>query len=153
VGNGKPPSDTGAADSSPGKSRTPMDALAYVAGRTFIPVRPNGRGKLSHAVKWGIRYVLNNYAHNFTITDLAGTIGLTNHYFTRKFHKETGITPGAFLQRYRITQAMNMLVRSEQPVRRIASNVGYTDHAAFTRAFGRITGTQPTMYRLTRHGT
>jgi len=124
--------------------------IALVVGRTFIPIRTNQAAELSDPVKWSIRYVCHNFAENFTVAELARFAGLSKYHFTRKFRKETGITPGAFLQRYRITQAMSMLVRSQQPIRRIALNVGYKDHAAFSRAFGRIAGTRPTLYRLTR---
>lgn len=101
-------------------------------------------------MEWSIRYVCHNFAEPFTIGELARFVGLSKYHFSRKFRKETGLAPRAFVQRYRITRAMDLLVDSEHRIRDIAWRVGYKDHAAFSRAFNRITGTQPILYRLTR---
>ena len=63
---------------------------------------------------------------------------------------EAGITPGAYLKRYRIVQAMDHLIGSRRKIREIGQMVGYRDPAAFSRAFAQIAGTQPYLYRVTR---
>ena len=124
--------------------------LRYVARRTFTC---NGQGEgqeLSRAVAEAIRHLAANHANPVTVDDLARQAGLSKFYFTRKFHHETGMTPGAFVRRLRITRAMELLVGTSSDIHHIASAVGYGNHAAFTRAFGRVVGTTPNLYRLTR---
>lgn len=81
---------------------------------------------------------------------MASHVGFSKYYFLRKFRKELGITPGMFLQRYRIHMAMEKLINSNANVGIIAKDVGYQDQAAFSRAFLKVTGSQPVLYRLTR---
>ncbi len=123
--------------------RGDMEIVAFVINRTFVRDRPGRNVVFSQAVKWGVRYVLQNYSRSFTIDELADFVGLSKYHFTRKFHKETGLTPGVFLRRYRILQAMGKLICSDEAIHKIASSVGYRGHAAFSRAFNRVMGMQP----------
>ena len=88
-----------------------------------------------------------NFIYNITLDDMAQAAGLSKYHFLRKFRQEAGMTPGAFLQRYRIAEAMKELADSKQQVRDIAKRVGYRDPAAFSRAFSKIAGVQPRRFR------
>jgi len=124
--------------------------LAHVVRQTFAREQPQPKRCLSKPVAMAIRCMLARHGNALTVAELAHEVGLSRFHFTRRFHREAGITPGAFLRRLRIARAMELLVESDRNVNRIAHDVGYEDHAAFTRAFNRITGTPPTHYRLTR---
>ena len=129
-------------------SRGLADAITVVAtvGRPetqpAVPLSP-----LSSNVSWSIRYIVHNHGETFTMGQLAQFAGLSKFHFSRKFHRETGLPPRAFLRRYRIACAMDILEKSRLEVRHVAHRVGYRDHAAFTRAFTRIAGEPPTAYR------
>ena len=114
--------------------------------------RRSGTGDISRVVGSSIEHVLKSFDRPLTVADLAGRVGLSRFHFTRKFRRETGITPGAFLKRYRMARAMEMLSESNNPINVIASRVGYGDHAAFSRAFAKVAGMPPTRYRLARQG-
>ena len=133
--------------SSSGELTRPLDIIAYVAGRTFVPLKADLPGELSDAVEWSVRYVTTNFIYNITLDDMAQAAGLSKYHFLRKFRQEAGMTPGAFLQRFRIAAAMKELTDSKQPVRDIAKRVGYRDPAAFSRAFSKIAGVQPRRFR------
>ena len=45
---------------------------------------------------------------------------------------------------------MEQLTTSRRPIREVAQLVGYKDATAFSRAFIRVTGTQPYLFRVTR---
>ena len=127
---------------------SPMEELYLVAEQTVVSIRGKGNGFISRVVASSIEHVLRSFDQPLTVADLAGRVGLSRFHFTRRFRRETGITPGAFLKRYRMVRAMEMLSKSNDPINAIASRVGYGNHAAFSRAFAKIAGIPPTMYRL-----
>jgi transcriptional regulator GlxA family with amidase domain len=61
-----------------------------------------------------------------------------------------GMTPGAYLKRYRIVRAMDHLTGTRHAIKEIGELVGYRAPAAFSRAFTQIADTQPYLYRVTR---
>jgi len=124
--------------------------VAQVARRTFTALDPGATGALSEPVAWTVKHISENYSQPLSLEELSRRAGLSKYHFLRKFQKELGMTPGAFLQRYRICQAMDRLLESDETIRAVARKVGYRDAASFSRAFLRTVGTQPHLYRLTR---
>lgn len=131
----------------------PLETVARVARRTFTPLKTDRVNRASPMVRTAMSYALEHFTDGITLNDLARATGLSKFHFLRTFRDETGITPGAFLKRYRIVRAMEMLVNSDRGIAKIASEVGYKDAAAFSRSFLKTSGTQPHLYRLTRHRT
>jgi transcriptional regulator GlxA family with amidase domain len=81
------------------------------------------------------------------ISDLASRFGLSERALSRRFTAATGRGPQAYLQHARVQQAMRLLETTGDSVRRIRGRVGYTDPAAFRRAFKQATGLSPGAYR------
>ena len=129
-----------------------MDIVAHVAQRTKASAKPVLAEELSDAVEQGIRHVLNNFSYDISVNAMAEAVGLSKFYFIRKFRRETDMTPGVFLQRFRIVQAMNHLINTDYPIGEIARQVGYRNPAAFSRVFMKITGTQPRLFRQAQEG-
>ncbi len=127
-----------------------LEIIAHVARRTFTKLDSPSAERATSAVDGPVQFVLNHFGGDISLNDLAQVAGLSKYHFIRKFRKEAGITPGAFLLRYRMVQAMDLLTSSTRKVREVAVAVGYRDPAAFSRAFLRTTGTKPYMYRQTR---
>ena len=123
------------------------EIVSQVAARTFTALDAvPGKGP-SKAVDWSIRYISEHYGRGLQVGELAIVAGLSKFHFLRRFRKETGMTPGMFLQRYRMCKAMERLVQSNCAIQTIAREVGYQDPAAFSRAFLKTIGTQPCLYR------
>ncbi len=59
----------------------------------------------------------------------------------------TGSTPTDYVMRRRLDRAKVLLIETDQPVARIAREVGYADPAYFTRVFTRHVGVAPTVFR------
>ena len=127
-----------------------VEVIARVARRTFTPLAREGAEPPSSVIQWGVTYVSRHFGEDIKLDDVARAAGLSKFHFLRRFRKEAGMTPGAFLQRYRIVQAMERLVGSNCTITEIAKTVGYASPAAFSRAFLKITGTPPYLYRHTR---
>jgi AraC-like DNA-binding protein len=146
----EPPSNSEGAVESGADPEDPLEVVAHVARRTFTPLAPQPGGSPSRVTSWTVKYIASHFAENIKLEDLARGAQLSKYLFLRKFRLEVGITPGAYLKRYRIVQAMDHLTSSRRTIREIGQMVGYRDPAAFSRAFAQIAGTQPYLYRVTR---
>ena len=84
------------------------------------------------------------------ISDVARTIGISRSYLTHIFRDELGISPQEFLTEYRMEKAASLLGTTHSPINVIASEVGYPDALAFSKAFRKRFGISPSEYRNTR---
>ena len=57
------------------------------------------------------------------------------------------MTPALFVEKARIDEARRQLEDSGVPLKRLATNVGYANVDAFSRAFNRRFGVSPSEYR------
>ena len=74
---------------------------------------------------------------------LAETAGLEERTFLRRFQKATGLTATDYAQRLRVAKAQELLQFGQQPVERVAWEVGYSDPGSFRKVFLRIVGLTP----------
>lgn len=63
------------------------------------------------------------------------------------FRSHLGTSPQRYLTDRRMERARELMRQTTMPVNEVASRVGYTDQAAFARAFRRATGHAPADYR------
>jgi transcriptional regulator GlxA family with amidase domain len=85
------------------------------------------------------------------LSALAGQAGLEERTFLRRFQKATGLTATDYAQRLRVAKAQELLQFSQQPIERIAWQVGYSDPGAFRKVFHRVVGLTPGEYRQRFH--
>jgi AraC-like DNA-binding protein len=81
-------------------------------------------------------------AHEWSLDELAEKAGMSRSVFANAFRDTVGITPGAYLQNWRISLAQQML-RQGRPLKMIAIEVGYGSEAALSRAFKVQSGLTP----------
>jgi len=98
-------------------------------------------------VRQAMAYLHEHYAEPITREDLARHVGLSDDYLTSCFHKELGLTPIAYLNRYRIQQAKQLLTNTHKTITEIALDVGFSSSSYFSRIFRRETGMSPEAYR------
>jgi transcriptional regulator GlxA family with amidase domain len=85
-------------------------------------------------------------AASWSLEQLAATAGMSRTVFANAFRSVVGITPGQYLQTWRMGIAQKLLVRG-MPLRHIADATGYADEAALSRAFKAATGCSPRDWR------
>ena len=87
-----------------------------------------------------------------SITCLADRAGYSVGCFRRLFNAHLGISPHAYLQRYRMTIAEHLLATTDIPINAIAERLGFENAASFTRFFTHARGLAPLHYRkASRH--
>jgi AraC-like DNA-binding protein len=84
---------------------------------------------------------------DWTVDSLAAATGVSRATLARRFPAQTGLTPAAYLTRWRMDLAAKRLRDTDDTVGVIARSLGYTSEYAFNRAFTRARGTPPGRYR------
>lgn len=82
------------------------------------------------------------------VSDLAALSGMSESHFSRLFKSCIGTSPIDWLRRERINQAKHRLIESEDPVKEIARQVGYSDQFFFSKDFKKMTLLTPTQFRI-----
>lgn len=100
-------------------------------------------------VRRAMAYIHTHYTEPISRADIARHVALSNDYLTFCFRKELGITPIAYLNRYRVNQAKNLLATTYNNITEIAMEVGFSDSGYFSRVFRREVGMSPDAYRRT----
>jgi AraC-like DNA-binding protein len=83
----------------------------------------------------------------WTVGSLAAGIGVSSATLTRRFTARVGMSPGAYLTRWRMDLAAQRLRDTDDTVGAIARGLGYTSEYAFNRAFARYRSVPPGRYR------
>lgn len=92
-------------------------------------------------------------ARAWTLDTLARTAGMSRAAFARRFRDQVGMTPLAYLTRWRMQLARACLDDPALAMIDVAEHAGYASEAAFSRAFKREFGLAPgACRRLVRSG-
>lgn len=86
----------------------------------------------------------------WTLGDLGQRVGLGRSAFSARFTRLVGQSMHRYVIERRMAEAAFLLETSDEPIARIASQVGYETAAAFSKLFTRHHGLSPGRYRATR---
>lgn len=84
------------------------------------------------------------------LDELAREAHLSKYHFVRRFRELTGHTPIQHFIYLKMQHACRLLDGTEEPVKRVAAQVGYDDPYYFSRLFKRVIGVSPQQYRANR---
>jgi AraC-like DNA-binding protein len=90
------------------------------------------------------KFLLDPRPHD-TIEIWSDALGMSRRTFTRLFRKETGQSFASWRQQACLFAALPRLAANE-PITRIAFDLGYESPAAFTTMFKRLQGVPPSLY-------
>ncbi len=88
-------------------------------------------------------YVEKRFNEPLPLGRVAQVAGLEKSYFSRYFHKKTGVCYHDWLHCVRVSHAIELMNSQELSVTEIAFAVGYQDLRTFERAFNKFTGLCP----------
>lgn len=91
---------------------------------------------------------MHEYPENqWTIENLASTIGMSRAAFAKKFTSLVGQTVFTYLSNLRIQKAKEMILTTNWLIDDIALNVGYESERAFNKTFSKYMGMTPKQFR------
>lgn len=82
-----------------------------------------------------------------SLASLAAATSISPHHLTRVFKESTGMTLSRYRNRVRVRLALEWLAEGEDDLTRIAHDLGFADHAHFSRTVLAELGVQPRMVR------
>ena len=86
-------------------------------------------------------------ARRWSLNTLARHVGLSRSTFAARFSEQIGVSPLAYLERWRLDLASNLLRSERIGLEEVADRVGYASAPSFIRAFRRRFGATPGEYR------
>ena len=96
-----------------------------------------------------VEYVEDHYAdQDISVESVCRHLGVSAAYFSTVFKKETGKTFIGYLTDYRMDQAVELLLTTDDKTYIIAEKVGYSDPNYFSYAFKKKYGMSPSKYRV-----
>jgi AraC-like DNA-binding protein len=82
------------------------------------------------------------------VAGLAAAVGVSRAALARRFADLVGAPPMAFLGRWRLNLAADLLLETDATIQHVAREVGYTSPFTFSTAFKRVHRVSPRQYRL-----
>ncbi len=107
------------------------------------PMPRDEKSRLSQLMEW----VRGSPRLPHTLRSLAKRAAMSPRTLQRQFQQTTGMGPGDWLIRERVTIAKEMLEVSSKPIPRIAELAGFGSEESLRRHFRLIVGVPPTVYR------
>lgn len=83
------------------------------------------------------------------VAELAAEANLSESRFAHLFREQTGETPIAYVERLRLEQAQQLLLRSDLQIQEIAREVGFEEPTYFSTRFRKRFGKSPRHWRQT----
>jgi transcriptional regulator GlxA family with amidase domain len=120
-----------------------MDKEFFGVSAQKLPVQRVNQERMQAVRRW----ILDHPSRDLTLKTLAEQAGMGVRHFTRVFRRETGATPGDFVEIARVEAARRLLEDSDMMLHQIASRCGFGNADVMRRAFLRRMGTVPSLYR------
>jgi AraC-like DNA-binding protein len=97
-----------------------------------------------------LRLIHGRPTEAWTLEDLASEVGLSRSVFAERFTHYVQMPPMHYLGRWRLQLAARLLERPGANISEVSQKVGYESEAAFNRAFKKLMGVPPGVWRKSR---
>ncbi len=127
-----------------------LDLLTIAALRAWFARADAPRWYRAYAdpmVGQALRLLEHNPAHDWTVAELATTVGSSRAALARRFTELVGDPPIAYLTEWRLARAADLLRGTDATIESIARQVGYGTAFSLSAAFKRRFGTSPGNHR------
>lgn len=99
------------------------------------------------AIHESIQYIKEHYAEPLELSQIASHVHLQPSYLSTLFKKTTGTTLKAYLMKYRMMLAKDLLLNSDLKLDVMAQNLGFYDIHHFSRCFKKVERLTPSQFR------
>ena len=104
-------------------------------------------GSMDPRIQCALDRVRSSSGKRIPLQSMAAEVGLSPAHFSRLFKQETGTTFKRWSREERLARAVTLLSDPRLRIKEIATNVGYSATADFTRAFKARYGVAPSLHR------
>lgn len=128
-------------------ARLSVMPLEREGGQAQFIVTPEPAAPRGRALEPVLAWLEDHLDADLRLADIAARAGTSTRTLARHFRDQTGTTPLRWLHRARVRRAQHLLETTDQPVERIAVQVGFGSPTAFRDHFRHVTATTPHAYR------
>lgn len=100
-----------------------------------------------------MQYLQDNFNNSVTLSELEQHFHISQGHLCRSFKAVTRMTPFEYLNYYRISKSMEMLMDTDEEIGQIALRTGFNNISYFNRTFQRFVHMTPRAYRQSIHHT
>jgi len=112
-------------------------------GHFVVPDKNQDHSRLKDA----FMFIHGHYSENIGIRDIADAVGLKEVQFRKIFKHKTGMSPNAYLHRFRLLTSVRMLMRFNRPLKDIATSCGFNSLTYFCTSFKKYFKETPENYK------
>ncbi len=105
--------------------------------------REKSKYKSENAICNAIDYINHNYNRSLTVDEIAENVGISSSHFMKLFREYTHTTCISYINKCRLTKAVELLETTRYNILDVATAVGYNNISLFNRDFKKIYGTTP----------
>lgn len=103
--------------------------------------------EVSRQIRACCDYIEMHVEDELSIEELAGIIGYTKYYLSRKFKEEMGVSISEYIKAARIERAKLLLATTELSIQDIADMLHFCSRSYFSTVFLQMLGCTPTEFR------
>lgn len=137
------------------RSIPPEIFTAYAYSRLLIQALKGEERSEREGLPPGLRRARNEieerFASRLSVAKLAALAECSEPYLHELFQQHMGESPYQMILKCRLKEAARRLTSTNDPIKRIAGEVGFTHTSAFCHAFRKFSGHTPAIYRRRAH--
>lgn len=102
---------------------------------------------INRDMRTALIYIEQNYTSDISVSDIAKQLHMTPNCFSKQFSKNMKMGFSKYVMQKRVHKAMHLLDTTDKTVLEIAMDCGFNNMTNFYKAFKKITGIVPTIYK------
>ncbi len=133
-----------------GAGRPVLEAIGRAAFALYLAEAAHAdlASSIEHSAVTRARVIARQRAcEGLGVGDLAREVGISAEHLVRLFRRDLGITPGAYLRRERLAQAVHLLTHTGLSVAEVAHRAGFATPHHLAASLRAATGQTPTELR------
>ncbi|MHA2937840.1 AraC family transcriptional regulator [Vibrio sp. RC27] len=92
-------------------------------------------------------FIHSNIQNKISVSQMAGSVFLSESQFHNLFKKQTGVTPHQYVLTKRVEYAKQLIENKNVKLSQISDMAGFSGQSAFTHAFSKYEGISPSHYK------
>lgn len=122
--------------------------MTVVDSRQLPPCQPAAVTDFSDdPIRRAKAFMAANISEPITVNDISRAAHFSKFHFSRIFQAGTGYSPGRYLSRMRLREAMRLLRSTDMRIIEITFAVGYSSVGTFSSRFHELVGLSPSAFR------